>query len=163
MRIICKTPVTTPVMMSKTDRFEPRKRARRRALQAIYQWQITNQEADEILRQFRAVQDLSQVDVEHFENLLRGVINDKERLIDALEPFLDRPMDQVDVMERVVLMIGAWELLDCPEIPYRVVLDESVDLARRFGSEQGHSYVNAVLDKAARKLRADEVATTGKP
>jgi N utilization substance protein B len=148
--------------MSKTDRFEPRKRARRRALQAIYQWQITHQEADEILRQFREVQDLSQVDVEHFENLLRGVINDKERLIDTLEPFLDRPMEQVDVMERVVLMIGAWELLDCPEMPYRVVLDESVDLARRFGSEQGYSYVNAVLDKAARELRADEVATTGK-
>jgi N utilization substance protein B len=147
--------------MSKTDRFEPRKRARRRALQAIYQWQITRQDASEILRQFREIQDLSQVDVGHFENLLRGVINENKRLIDALGPFLDRPMDQVDVMERVVLMIGAWELLECPETPYRVVLDESVDLARRFGSEQGHSYVNAVLDKAARKLRADEVATSG--
>ena len=147
--------------MSKTDRFEPRKRARRRALQAIYQWQITRQDASEILRQFREIQDLSQVDVGHFENLLRGVINENRRLIDALGPFLDRPMDQVDVMERVVLMIGAWELLECPETPYRVVLDESVDLARRFGSEQGHSYVNAVLDKAVRKLRADEVATSG--
>ena len=147
--------------MSKTDRFEPRKRARRRALQAIYQWQITRQDASEILRQFREIQDLSQVDVGHFENLLRGVINENKRLIDALGPFLDRPMDQVDVMERVVLMIGAWELLECPETPYRVVLDESVDLARRFGSEQGHSYVNAVLDKAVRKLRADEVATSG--
>lgn len=147
--------------MSKTDRFEPRKRARRRALQAIYQWQITHQDASEILRQFREVQDLSQVDVGHFEILLRGVINENKRLIDALEPFLDRPMDQVDVMERVVLMIGAWELLECPDMPYRVVLDESVDLARRFGSEQGHSYVNAVLDKAARTLRADEVASSG--
>jgi len=58
-----------------------------------------------------------------------------------------------------VLMIGAWELLDCPELPYRVVLDESVDLARRFGSEQGHAYVNAVLDQAARKWRAGEIAT----
>ena len=149
--------------MSKTDRFEPRKRARRRALQAIYQWQITHQEADEILRQFREIQDLSQVDVGHFEELLRGVINETKRLTEALEPFMDRPMEQVDVMERVVLMIGAWELLECPEMPYRVVLNESVDLARRFGSEQGHSYVNAVLDKAARKLRADEVATSGKP
>lgn len=147
--------------MSKTDRFEPRKRARRRALQAIYQWQITHQDASEILHQFREVQDLSQVDVGHFEILLRGVINENKRLIDALEPFLDRPMDQVDVMERVVLMIGAWELLECPDMPYRVVLDESVDLARRFGSEQGHSYVNAVLDKAARTLRADEVASSG--
>lgn len=148
--------------MSKTDRFGPRKRARRRALQAIYQWQITDQGADEILRQFREIQDLSQVDEPYFERLLRGVIKQKKRLIDALKPFLDRPMEQVDVMERVVLMIGAWELLDCPEIPYRVVLDESVDLARRFGSEQGHSYVNAVLDKAARKWRADEMASTAK-
>ena len=145
--------------MSKTDRFGPRKRARRRALQAIYQWQITHQDATEILHQFREIQDLSQVDEAYFEQLLRCVINEKERLIDALEPFLDRPMDQVDVMERVVLMIGAWELLDCPEMPYRVVLDESVDLARRFGSEQGHSYVNAVLDKAAREWRADEIAS----
>ena len=145
--------------MSKRDRFGPRKRARRRALQAIYQWQITDQDATEILHQFREMQDLSQVDEAYFERLLRSVIKHKERLIDALEPFLDRPMDQVDVMERVVLMIGAWELLDCPDLPYRVVLDESVDLARRFGSEQGHSYVNAVLDKAARKWRADEIAT----
>ncbi|MCH7507228.1 MAG: transcription antitermination factor NusB [Proteobacteria bacterium] len=146
--------------MSKRDRFGPRKRARRRALQAIYQWQITDQDATEILHQFREMQDLSQVDEAYFERLLRSVIKHKERLIDALEPFLDRPMDQVDVMERVVLMIGAWELLDCPDLPYRVVLDESVDLARRFGSEQGYSYVNAVLDKAARKWRADEIATT---
>ncbi len=145
--------------MSKQDRFGPRKRARRRALQAIYQWQITHQDANEILRQFREMQDLSQVDEEYFERLLRCVINQNERLNNALEPFLDRPLDQLDVMERVVLMIGAWELLDCPELPYRVVLDESIDLARRFGSEQGHSYVNAVLDQAARKWRAVEIAT----
>ena len=145
--------------MRKHDRFGPRKRARRRALQAIYQWQITHQDASEILRQFREMQDLSQVDEVYFERLMRCVIEQNERLNDALEPFLDRPLDQVDVMERVVLMIGAWELLDCPELPYRVVLDESVDLARRFGSEQGHSYVNAVLDQAARKWRAGEIAT----
>ena len=143
--------------MNKTDRFGPRKRARRRALQAIYQWQITHQDADEILRQFRDIQDMSQVDEAYFEQLLQCVIKENERLIEALEPFLDMPMDQVDVMERVVLMIGAWELLDCPEMPYRVVLDESVDLARRFGSEQGYSYVNAVLDRAAGKWRPDEV------
>lgn len=148
--------------MKKSDRFGPRKRARRRALQAIYQWQITHQDASEILRQFREIQDLSQVDEAYFERLLLCVTREKERIVEALKPFLDRPMEQVDVMERVVLMIGTWELLDCPEIPYRVVLDESIDLARRFGSEQGHSYVNAVLDKAARKWRADEVASTGK-
>ncbi len=148
--------------MSRADRFGPQKRARRRALQAIYQWQLTNQDASEILRQFRVIQDLSQVDEVFFEQLLRGVTEENERLTDVLEPFLDRSMDKVDVMERVVLLIGAWELLNCREIPYRVVLDESVDLARRFGSEQGHSYVNAVLDKVARKWRAVEVAGIGK-
>lgn len=147
--------------MSRSDRFGPQKRARRRALQAIYQWLLTDQDPSEILRQFREIQDLSQVDEGYFEQLLRGVTEENKRLIDALEPFLDRPMDKVDVMERVVLLIGAWELLDRPEIPFRVVLDESVDLARRFGSEQGHTYVNAVLDKAARKWRADEVTKNG--
>lgn len=142
--------------MSMRERFEPRKRARRRALQAIYQWQMTGQEAAEILDQFRIAQDLSKIDEEHFERLLYGVTTDKEALNDALQPFLDRPMEQVDVMERVVLRIGAWELLNCPELPFRVILDESVDLAKRFGSEQGHSYVNAVLDKAAGVWRADE-------
>lgn len=146
--------------MRKHDRFGPRKRARRRALQAIYQWQITHQDAGEIYRQFCEIQDLSQVDEEYFEQLLRGVTAEKERLDEALEPFLDRPMEQVDLMERVVLMIGAWELRNCPETPYRVVLDESVDLAHRFGSEQGHSYVNAVLDKAARAWRTEEAAQT---
>ena len=142
--------------MVKNERFERRSRARRRALQAIYQWQITGQEAAEILGQFRTVQDLSTIDEEHFESLLRGVTSGKKELDEALQPFLDRPMDQVDIMERVVLRMGAWELLNCPEIPFRVVLDESVDLARRFGSVQGHSYVNAVLDKAAKKWRTDE-------
>lgn len=137
--------------------FEPRKRARRRVLQALYQWQITGQQADEILSQFRAVQDMNGVDEAYFEELLRGIVAGQEGLDTKLEPFLDRPIGQVDLMERVVLRIGAYELLNRPELPFRVVLDECVDLAHRFGSEQGHSYVNAVLDKAARQWRSAEV------
>lgn len=137
--------------------FEPRKRARRRVLQALYQWQITGQQADEILSQFRAVQDMNGVDEAYFEELLRGIVAGQEGLDTRLEPFLDRPIGQVDLMERVVLRIGAYELLNRPELPFRVVLDECVDLAHRFGSEQGHSYVNAVLDKAARQWRSAEV------
>ncbi len=136
--------------------FEPRSRARRRALQAIYQWQITGQEANEILAQFRAVQDMAGVDIEHFEALVRGVSSGQAGLDDKLQPFLDRPFSQVDLMEQVVLRIGAFELLNCPDQPFRVVVDECVDLAHRFGSEQGHTYVNAVLDKAARSWRPDE-------
>ena len=142
--------------MKRTGAFEPRSRARRRALQALYQWQITGQEAAEILRQFRAVQDMKGVDEAYFEALLCGIVAGQEGLDDKLQPFLDRPIGQVDLMERVVLRIGAFELLNCPELPFRVVLDECVDLAHRFGSEQGHSYVNAVLDRAARQWRSAE-------
>jgi len=137
---------------------ERRRRARRRALQALYQWQITRQPAGEILQQFRQAQDLSQIDQEFFEDLLHGVISEQEDLDRSLQPYLDRPMEQVDIMEQAVLRLGAWELLHCPEVPFRVVLNESIDLAHRFGAEQGHAYVNGVLDKAARVWRPQEVA-----
>ena len=144
--------------MNDKYRFEPRKRARRRALQAIYQWQLTGQEAGEILHQFREAQDMSRVDEEHFERLVRGVSSNQEALDGALQQYLDRPIGQLDQMERAVLRMGAFELLHCPEMPFRVVLDECVDLAHRFGSEQGHTYIHAVLDKAARAWRSDEVS-----
>ena len=139
-------------------RHERRQRARRRALQALYQWHITRQQAGEILRQFRQAQDLSQIDEEFFENLLRGVISEQQDLDGRLQPFLDRPMAQVDIMEQAVLRLGAWELLHCPEVPFRVVLNEAIDLAHRFGAEQGHAFVNGVLDKAARVWRPNEAA-----
>jgi N utilization substance protein B len=142
--------------MSESRQYEPRRRARRRALQAIYQWQITGQDANEILAQFNAVQDMSGVDTEHFEKLVRGVSAGKDGLDAEIQAFLDRPFNQVDLMEQVVLRIGAFELLNCPGQPFRVVVDECVDLAHRFGSEQGHAYVNAVLDKAARVWRPEE-------
>ena len=144
--------------MTHKGHYEPRRRARRRALQAIYQWHMTGQEPAEVLRQFLEIQDMKGVDVEHFERLLRGVGEHAESLDAELQPFLDRSIDQLEVMELVTLRIGAFELLHCPELPYRVVLDECVDLAHRFGSEQGHAYVNAVLDKAVRQWRADETA-----
>ncbi|HET6593811.1 MAG TPA: transcription antitermination factor NusB [Xanthomonadales bacterium] len=149
--------------MNQRGPFEPRRRARRRALQALYQWQITGQEANEILLQFRAAQDMDGVDEVHFEELLRGVVAGHEEIDARLQPFLDRPMGQVDVMEQVVLRIGAYELLNCPDLPFRVVLDECVDLEHRFGSEQGHSFVNAVLDKAARDWRSAEAGRPEEP
>jgi N utilization substance protein B len=149
--------------MNDQSRFEPRRRARRRALQAVYQWQITAQEPAEILLQFRAAQDMSGVDEEHFERLLLGVTSSQEDIDQALHSFLDRPLEQLDLMELVVLRIGSYEMLHCPELPYRVVLDECVDLAHRFGSEQGHAYVNAVLDKAAKVWRPDETESRPGP
>lgn len=144
--------------MREQRKYEPRTKARRRALQAIYQWQITGQDAREILKQFREAQDMSGVDEDYFEQLLISVSSGKEQLDGELQRFLDRPFDQLDLMEKVVLRIGVYEMLHCPELPFRVVVDECVDLAHRFGSEQGHAYVNAVLDKGAREWRQFEMS-----
>ena len=119
---------------------------------------MTGQDPLDIQRQFLEIQDMTGVDVEHFERLLRGVAENSASLDEALQPFLDRSVGQLDEMERVALRIGAFELIHCPELPYRVVLDECIDLAHRFGSEQGHAYVNAVLDRAVREWREHEIA-----
>lgn len=134
-----------------------RQRARRRAVQALYQWQFTEQPASDILAQFREAQNLSEVDADYFAALVVGAIDEAETLDARLEPFLDRPLKQVDAVERAILRLGAWELLHAPDVPHRVVLNESIDLAHRFGSEQGHAWINAVLDRAAREWRPDEV------
>lgn len=143
--------------MVKGSHWEPRRRARRRALQALYQWQMTGQEAGEIIAQFRATQDFANVDTELFEALVQGVITACPELGERLQAVLDRPLDQCDVMERVLLLLGAWQLLHDSELPMEVVIDESVDLAKRFGSEQSPKYVNGVLDRAARAWRVAPV------
>jgi transcription antitermination protein NusB len=142
--------------MKKSGRHQRRQRARRRALQALYQWQITRQDAGEILRQFQAAQDLGEVDADYFAALLQGVIREQAELDERLGPFLDRPMQHVDAIEQAVLRLGAWELLHAEDVPLRVILDEAIDLAHRFGAEQGHAFINGVLDKAARSWRAAE-------
>jgi N utilization substance protein B len=141
---------------------EPRRRARRRALQALYQWRLNPRPAAEILAQFHAVQDFTGVDVQWFESLVRGAIESAEMLDERLGEFLDRQARHLDVIEHVILHLGAWELLNHPELPAPVILDEAVDLARRFGAEQGHGFVNAVLDKAARAWREADPAP-GRP
>ena len=141
-------------MRNKTEnRFESRRRARRRALQALYQWHLTGLEVDEILAQFREEQDFSNVDTELFATLVRKVSKDQVTLDEKIEPFLDRPLNQLDVIEHVILSMGAWELINSIEVPHQVVIDEAINLAKLFGAEQGHSYINGVLDKAVKQLR----------
>lgn len=128
----------------------PRRRARRRALQALYQREITGEEVDGIIVQFLDVQDFSGVDTDYFKRLVHGVEDQEAALRDELQPLLDRPFAQLDTMERILILLGAWQFRHEPEVPFPVVVDEAVDLANRFGSAQTHRYVNAVLDKAAR-------------
>ncbi len=140
-------------MNDKTN-WEPRSRARRRALQALYQWRMTDQAINDILAQFLETQDFSGVDEAYFEMLLRGVERTSGELAEQLEPHMDRPLSSCDLMEQLVLLISAWQLRNEPETPGAVVLDEAADLANRFGSAQTHTYVTAVLDRAARACGA---------
>lgn len=136
--------------------FEVRSRARRRALQALYQWQINPRDIGEIIAEFFEEQDFSNVDRDLFENICRGVTGQQAVFNEGLQPYLDRPMAQLDVMERVILQMGMFELQQRPETPARVIIDECVNLAHRFGAEMGHAFINGVLDKAARAVRPNE-------
>jgi N utilization substance protein B len=133
-----------------------RSRARRRALQAVYAWQISGNPIDRVIDEFRHEQDMEIADLDYFEDLVRGVSQHREELDAALGPHLDREMDRVDPIERATLRIGAYELRHRIDVPYRVVINEAVEVARRFGTDYGHTYVNGVLDKLAAEWRAAE-------
>lgn len=136
--------------------FEPRRRARRRALQALYQLQFNDGSAGAIIDQFREEQNFDGVDEAYFETLVRGVVAHRDELDDALSSHIVRVDASLDHMERVILRLGAFEMLHHPETPYRVVIDEAVELAHRFGAEQAHTFVNGVLDRLSREARSLE-------
>ena len=134
-----------------------RSRARHLAVQAVYQWQMAGQDVGDVVGQFLASQDGAKFEVDYFRDLVRGVATHLSALDDSLQPHVDRPIAQIDPVERAILRLGAFELAHRPEVPYRVVINEAVELAKVFGAEEGHKYVNGVLDKVARVLRAAEV------
>ncbi|MGH8041977.1 MAG: transcription antitermination factor NusB [Rudaea sp.] len=144
----------------RSDGIDPaaRSRARRRAAQAVYAWQMSGNAMAAVIDEFRHEQDMEIADLSYFEDLLRGVERHCADLDAALTPFLDRDMARVDPIERAVLRIAAYELRHRPDVPYRVVLNEAIEVAKRFGAEHGHTYVNGVLDKAARDWRSVEAA-----
>jgi N utilization substance protein B len=133
-----------------------RSMARKLAMQALYQWQLTGQSAADINLQFLASEDMEGADREYFTELLKGCVGQAEKINATVKPFIDRPLDQLDPVETAILMIGIYELSDRAEIPFRVVINEGVDLTKRFGATDAHKYVNAVLDRAAREIRAAE-------
>jgi transcription antitermination protein NusB len=138
--------------------FAERARARKRALQAVYQWQITGQPASVIIAQFEEEQDMAIADRAYFRALVEGVARAPDALDAQLSKVADRPLEHVDAIERAVLRLACFELLERIDVPYKVVINEAVELARDFGAVGGHSYVNGVLDRLAGQLRAAEVA-----
>ncbi|MDR2871167.1 MAG: transcription antitermination factor NusB [Xanthomonadaceae bacterium] len=133
-----------------------RARARRRALQALYAWQVSGGGAEQIIAQFAHEQAHEVADLAYFEDLIRGVLEHRAALDTALSEYLDRTVEDVDPIERAILRLAAYELRHRLDVPYRVVLNEAIEIAKRFGSEHGHTYVNGVLDPAAAVWRAVE-------
>ncbi len=131
--------------------------ARERAMQALYQWQMTGQDLAEIEQQFIDEQDMKNVDKKYFKELLHGVPKRIDEFDLLCTELLSRPVEQVDPVERAILRIGLYELQQRVDIPYRVVINEAVELAKNFGAEQGHKFVNGTLDMAAKSLRAAEI------
>ena len=133
-----------------------RARARRRALQAVYAWQMSGGEVGQVIAQFAHEQAHEIADLEYFDDLVRGVVRHRASLDEALFGYLDRTVEEVDQIERAVLRLSAYELIHRVDVPYRVVLNEAIEIAKRFGSEHGHTYVNGVLDRAAAEWRSTE-------
>jgi N utilization substance protein B len=133
-----------------------RRRSRELATQGLYQWLLSGAPGGEIDAQLRGAQGFDKADHEHLNALLHGVIRDSEALSADLTPCLDRPIEQLSPVERAVLLVAAYELKNHVDIPYRVVINEAVELAKTFGGADGYKYVNGVLDKLSAQLRATE-------
>jgi N utilization substance protein B len=140
----------------------PRHRAREFALQGLYQWLLNNEPASKVVNHIRAAHGFDKADGEHFTVLLNGAIGSSVELRETFAPLVDRGINELSPVEHAVLLIGAYELKNNLEIPYRVVINEAVELTKSFGGIDGHKYVNGVLDKLAAKLRPDEVASDKK-
>ncbi|MDB2384784.1 transcription antitermination factor NusB [Endozoicomonas sp.] len=134
-----------------------RRKARQLALQALYQWQIAQTSLSTIEAQFRADNDMSKVDENYFNLIIHGVPRQISHLDEAITPVLDRPLTQLDPVELAALRMGCYELVNQRDVPYRVVINEAIELVKKFGAQDSHRYINGILDKLASRLRADEV------
>jgi N utilization substance protein B len=138
-----------------------RRKARHYGMQALYQWHMAGASLGTIEAEFLDDYDFSHVDLEYFQALLHGVPACVDELEAILEPLLDRKLDDLDPIERTVLRMGTFELARRIDVPYKVVITESIALAKKFGATDGHKYINGVLDKVARALRKVEIDAAG--
>ncbi|CAH1386182.1 transcription antitermination factor NusB [Candidatus Nitrotoga sp. M5] len=150
--------MTEPATQAKVAPKSSRRRSRELALQGIYQWRLTSDDQLQIEKQIRAEKGVGRYDVEFFSKLLRGVLTHHADLETVVAMHLDRTLDELSPVEFSVLLIGAYELIYLSEIPYRVAINEAVELAKIFGGTDGHKFVNGVLDKVAAQVRTVEVS-----
>ena len=135
-----------------------RRKARHFGLQALYQWTLSDASLVDIDAEFRVDNDFRHTDGEYFQALLRGVMEDVESLEALFSPLLDRALDDLDPIERNLLRMGTFELKERIDVPYKVVINEAVSLAKKFGATKSHRYINGILDKVASELRTVERA-----
>ena len=134
-----------------------RHQARRFALQALYGHLLADTAEGELLTHVRSEEHFARCDPDYFERLLRGVLAERSRLEPLFAEILDRPLEQLDPVEHSVLLLAAYELQHCPELPYRIVINEAIELTKLFGATEGHKYINGVVDRMARRLRPAEI------
>lgn len=154
-------PVAQPATRSSTKPLakSPRRRAREFALQGLYQWRIGGNDEAAIEAHLGDVAGFQKADREFFTDLLRGVVSRHAALQEQLQTYLDRPFNELSPVEAGVLLAGAYELANYPQTPYRVIINEAIELTKGYGGTDGHKYVNGVLDKLAAALRPVEVET----
>lgn len=136
-----------------------RRKARRFTLQALYQMQLTGDSAATVEKQFLSDHDMEKVDTTYFHEVLSGIASQQQELLEIIRPLLDRDLKEIDPVEKAVLLIGGYELKERIDIPCKVVINESVELAKQFGATNSFKYVNSILDLLARQYRPAELGT----
>jgi N utilization substance protein B len=134
----------------------PRRKARELAVQATYSWQVSHNPVNEVEVNFIVDNSKRRFDIEYFQLLLRGVTSNINDIDDTISPHVDRLLDDIDQVEKAILRVAIFELKDCSEVPYRVVINEAIELAKAFAADDSHKFVNGVLDKAVKLIRPQE-------
>lgn len=134
----------------------PRRKARELAVQAVYSWQLSQNAVTDIEVSFISENSKRRFDIEYFQELLRGVTQNITAIDEVISPFVDRPLDEIDHIEKSILRVAVYELKFCLDVPYRVVINEAIELAKIFAAEDSHKFVNGVLDKTVKIVRPEE-------
>ncbi|WP_448210860.1 transcription antitermination factor NusB [Colwellia sp. MEBiC06753] len=134
----------------------PRRKARELAVQAVYSWQLSNNSVADVEAHFLTENAKRRFDIEYFQQLLLGVTGNLTMLDQAIEPHVDRPLDEIDHVEKAILRTAIYELSDCKDVPYRVIINEAIELAKAFAADDSHKFVNGVLDKIVKDFRPNE-------
>lgn len=130
-----------------------KRRARKRLVQALYQWQMNESPASDIINQFLTEQDMGKVDQSFFQNTLKGIIRNIDEIKAEIDPLMERSTYAVGEVEKAIMMIGVYEFKNHLETPYKVILNEAIELAKQYGGDGAHTFINGTLHKASKKFR----------